>query len=511
MTDNKKMTSLMLGAGVLATAALATQPTNKAEAATTRKVAYTEGATTVWTSPTVGQQVKHYLLPHQSVSFVNSQQVYGDKWLQTTDGGWVAERYLSPVASNTTTTTKTNQSAAKPVKGTLTANYDQGATTVWQGVNFLNVKGYLASGNQASYVATQQANGHTWYQLANGGWVLDSFVSTGRSAKPAAKATTPAANTNTTTSANTKTHTQTSTPAARPAQTQTNTDKSTSTTNQNTTATQDSTASQTTQTRPSTNTTTQNTTPTPKPAAPKPTTPKPSTPAAKPAVGTLTVTYTGGSTTVWQNESFSQIKGYLSANQKVSYTAKKQVNGATVYQLTNGGWVNGQYVTTGSHNVNTNQSSQPSRPSNTNNTSTNNHTTNTTVNKPTTPRPSRPATSSGIGVAIANQAKKYLGVPYVWGGTSPAGFDCSGLIYYAAQQVGYNIGVRTSQAMSNLGQYVSIDNIQPGDLLFWGGVGTAHHVAIYLGNNQFVQAPTVGDHVRITDMNYYRPNFARRL
>lgn len=507
MTENKKMTSLMLGAGVLATAALATQPTNKAEAATTRKVAYTEGATTVWTSPTVGQQVTRYLLPHQSVNFVKSQQVYGDKWLQTTDGGWVPERYLSPVAS--TTTTKTTKSASKPVIGTLTANYDQGATTVWQGVNFLNVKGYLATGNQASYVATQQANGHTWYQLANGGWVLDSFVSTGRSAKPAAKTTTPAASTNTTTSAQTTTNNKTST--ATQSQT---TNQSAATTNQSTTTTNQSTSTQNTtasQARPQTNTTTQNTTTqntTTTPKATTPAAPKVTTPAAKPAVGTLTVTYTSGSTTVWQNESFSQVKGYLSANQKVSYTAKKQVNGATVYQLTNGGWVNGQYVTTGSHTVNTNQSSQ----SNTNTSTSTNHTTNTAVNKPAaTPTPSRPTTTSGIGVAIANQAKKYLGVPYVWGGTSPAGFDCSGLIYYAAQQVGYNIGVRTSQAMSTLGQYVSINNIQPGDLLFWGGVGTAHHVAIYLGNNQFVQAPTVGDHVRITNMNYYRPDFARRL
>ena len=114
------------------------------------------------------------------------------------------------------------------------------------------------------------------------------------------------------------------------------------------------------------------------------------------------------------------------------------------------------------------------------------------------------------GEQIANKAKQYVGVPYVWGGTSPSGFDCSGLVQYVYNQCGISIP-RTSQQQSTQGYEVSMSNLQPGDLLFWGSYGNAYHVAIYLGNNQYIHAPQPGQNVTIQSLNAWYPSFARRL
>lgn len=118
-------------------------------------------------------------------------------------------------------------------------------------------------------------------------------------------------------------------------------------------------------------------------------------------------------------------------------------------------------------------------------------------------------TGSNQGSLIAN-VQQYLGVPYVWGGTTPAGFDCSGLIYYAAQQAGMSLP-RTSQAQSTLGTQVSVSDLQAGDLVFWGGVGSAYHVGIYIGNGQYIHAPAPGQNVTVGNVAYFRPDFGRRI
>lgn len=111
---------------------------------------------------------------------------------------------------------------------------------------------------------------------------------------------------------------------------------------------------------------------------------------------------------------------------------------------------------------------------------------------------------------LTQTAQKYLGVPYVWGGTTPNGFDCSGLVQYVARENGL-ILPRTSQQQSTCGSYISLSQIQPGDLLFWGGVGTAEHVALYLGNGQYIHAPQPGQNVQIGRLNWFMPSFGRRL
>lgn len=113
--------------------------------------------------------------------------------------------------------------------------------------------------------------------------------------------------------------------------------------------------------------------------------------------------------------------------------------------------------------------------------------------------------------AVVNKALSYLGVPYVWGGTSPSGFDCSGLVQYVYKNAtGINLPRVTNQ-QEKQGTEVSLNALQKGDLLFFGTRGNTHHVAIYIGNNQFVHSPKPGDVVKITNMQYYYPNFARRI
>ena len=92
---------------------------------------------------------------------------------------------------------------------------------------------------------------------------------------------------------------------------------------------------------------------------------------------------------------------------------------------------------------------------------------------------------------------QYLGVPYVWGGASPSGFDCSGLASYAYAQIGKSVPHYTV-AIWNAFPKVPSDQLQPGDLVFYRGLG---HMGIYIGGGQYVHAPQTGDVVKVTSMS----------
>lgn len=117
------------------------------------------------------------------------------------------------------------------------------------------------------------------------------------------------------------------------------------------------------------------------------------------------------------------------------------------------------------------------------------------------------ASSSSKGQAIVNTAKKYLGVPYVWGGTSPRGFDCSGLVQYVCRQNGISVNRVAADQIRN-GTRVSKSNLEPGDLVFFGK-GRINHVGIYVGNGQMIHAPQTGDVVKIVSINsgYYASRY----
>ena len=128
-----------------------------------------------------------------------------------------------------------------------------------------------------------------------------------------------------------------------------------------------------------------------------------------------------------------------------------------------------------------------------------------------TPPVSIPVGNSGAGHPEAAQiALHYLGVPYVWGGSTPSGFDCSGLVMYVYAQLGISLPHYTV-AQYHMGVAVSRSQLQPGDLVFFDGLG---HVGIYIGGGQFIHAPHTGDVVKISSLSgWYASTYvgARRL
>ena len=106
---------------------------------------------------------------------------------------------------------------------------------------------------------------------------------------------------------------------------------------------------------------------------------------------------------------------------------------------------------------------------------------------------------------VVGIAMHYLGVPYVWGGSTPRGFDCSGFVAYVFAQIGVSLP-HSSYAQYGMGTSVSISQLEPGDLVFFTG---ASHVGIYIGGGQFIHAPHTGDVVKISSLSgYYSSNFA---
>ena len=113
-----------------------------------------------------------------------------------------------------------------------------------------------------------------------------------------------------------------------------------------------------------------------------------------------------------------------------------------------------------------------------------------------------PSGGSASGDAVVSEANKYLGTPYVWGGSSPSGFDCSGLVYYALNEAGISVPRTTAQGYKDMATPVNEATAQPGDLIFFGTQGVVDHVGIYMGNGQMVNA--TGSCVQITDINTRR-------
>lgn len=108
------------------------------------------------------------------------------------------------------------------------------------------------------------------------------------------------------------------------------------------------------------------------------------------------------------------------------------------------------------------------------------------------------------GNYILAQAQHYLGTPYVFGGYSPEGFDCSGLIYYILTKAGYPAS-RTAADQYNMGSYVERENLMPGDLVFFANTYTSgiSHVGVYAGNGQFIHAPNEGSSVCYSSLSGY--------
>ncbi len=132
------------------------------------------------------------------------------------------------------------------------------------------------------------------------------------------------------------------------------------------------------------------------------------------------------------------------------------------------------------------------------------------VSQAPTASTSTTSTASASASAITSYALTFLGVPYVWGGTTPSGFDCSGLVQYVYSHFGINLG-RTTYTQQYAGTKISVASAQAGDLYFWGSYGSAYHVAIALGGGQYVMAPAPGQNVMTGSVSSYTPSFAVRV
>ena len=116
-----------------------------------------------------------------------------------------------------------------------------------------------------------------------------------------------------------------------------------------------------------------------------------------------------------------------------------------------------------------------------------------------------PPSHGSVALAAAMSMK---GTPYVWGGTTTRGFDCSGLVLWSFKKAGISLP-RTSSAQSNVGQPVSLANLQPGDLVFF--YSQVSHVGIYVGNGMVVHSPQTGDVVKLSPLARMPFHNARRI
>ncbi|WP_225352277.1 C40 family peptidase [Limosilactobacillus equigenerosi] len=112
-------------------------------------------------------------------------------------------------------------------------------------------------------------------------------------------------------------------------------------------------------------------------------------------------------------------------------------------------------------------------------------------------------TNDGLSAKV-NKALSAIGTPYVWGGSQPGGFDCSGLVQWA-----YGLPQRTTYTQQTVGKHVynNVANAPYGALLFFGSDASPSHVAISLGNGTYVHAPEPGDVVKIASQKYFAPNY----
>lgn len=438
----QKLTYLSSGIVGLAGLALMGIQANEAQAATTGTVNYADGATTVWTSPEVGQKPTRYLTNNQNVTIKNTKQVYGQTWYQLADNEWVAGEFVKTGATTPAATT-----AAPAAKDTITVNYKSGATTIWTNTTAAQPTGaYLTYGKTQNVIASKTANGVTWYQLENKGWVSSSYVVLNN---PSLAGVTPI----------------TDAPAVTPVATTTPAASTTTTTPAATTATSES-AAQTSTTQQA-------------PAASQSST----TPAA-PAQQQSSVATSSSTSQATQVQTQTQTSQTSTSVAPAAQSASTQQSAPAQQQSTT------QTQTQNTASSSNATATTPSQSTNTNNST----------------------ATSGNAQSVVSAALSQIGTPYVWGGSTPGvGLDCSGLVQYAYSRAGVSLG-RITTAQEGAGQRVSLNSLQPGDIIFWGGAGASYHDAIYIGGGQYVHAPQPGESVKIgTISSYFMPSFAVRV
>ncbi|WP_409043471.1 NlpC/P60 family protein [Latilactobacillus sakei] len=509
---NNTKSLIALGSGILGVAGISLLSAGQANAATAT-VNYSAGATTVWTSPEIGQTAKRYIFKGQSVNLLASQKVGAETWYRIGNGEWVPERYLTAAKE----TPKAQTDAAK----TIRVAFADGATTVWATPTYTQPTGrYMTYGQTEGVVKTQTVSGEEWYQLANGGWVPARFTGEGqlRSTPVVKQATTPTQTTPTQAPVQSTTAAKVVTPAAETA-----TSESTSV------ATPAPVASSSVSESVASSTPASESTPVASesqvesvsaPAAPSSVVESSSVssestaPVAESSV-TSESTASAVESSVAPAQSSSATAVEVPAKETVESTPQAtpiQAESATVSLTTPSTPVVESSTQQTTPKAPVQQSSvAESKPAVVESTKPTTPTQTTPTPAPTTPKPATPAPTTGNAQAVINLAMAQIGKPYVWGAHGLSSFDCSGLMDYVFQNAaGRSIGGWTVPQES-AGYSVSLSSLQPGDLLFWGAQGSSYHVALYIGGGQYVHAPQPGENVKIGSMQYYTPSFAKRV
>ena len=495
MVDSKKVLSVTAGfVGAAGLAALATGANTVS--ASTGTVSYKSGATTVWNSPS-WHQVKRYVTFGDTVQLLGKTvDQNGATWYKVGDNQWIPELYLNvagktatvetpssaasqtavsqaPASQAPTSQAPATQTPAAPQTDTQTANTQLyvknigSAVTVWTTPAYTHATGQYLEGSQTlTAVAQQQANGETWYRLANGGYVPARFVST----TPVAVTPQPAApQSNEASVASTNTNAANDSAAASSA------------------AASQAAASSAAASTAAANAAVASANATASQAA-----------ASEAAASQAAASQAAASQAAASQAAASQAAASQAAASQAAASQAAASQAAASQAAANAAQqapANQANVTT--TQVNANQAQQQ--------TATATPAVNTS-NQTAAVSASRQAKIQAV-IAIAEQ---HVGKPYVWGGKGPNSFDCSGLMYYAfLNGAGVNIGGWTVPQESS-GTQVSLSALQPGDLLFWGSHGSTYHVALYIGGGTMIQAPQPGENVKYTALAYFMPDFAVR-
>ena len=542
-SKSKSHLSTYLAAGVVGLAGATLAGAQQAQAAQTAEVTYQDGATTVWNNPTTGQKPTRYLTKGQAVKVQATKQVFGEKWYQIGTDEWVPAKYFQANTAEKTTA-KTSD--------TVTGNYKDGAITIWTSPTSGQPTGnYMVYGQTKTASEQVKVGNITWYKIADNAWVPSAYVAYNNTdltgVEPAKSADlqigSTAASTSTvsassvasttdaqsaaTASANTASEAAASTAAAQSAATASA--NAASEAAANSIAAASAAAASTAAEQAAQQTAAQSAATASANAASE----AAAQSAATASANAASAAAASQATSQANAESAAQSAATASANAASEAAASTAAQSAATASANAASEAAAQSAATASANAAseaaaqsaatasanaasaaaasqaTSQATQVS--TNTDQTSTQNTSSQASqaTNTNSSASSSSSSTSYGTGAQAAiSAAESQIGVAYVWGGESEgSGFDCSGLTQWALAKAGVSIG-RVTTAQESAGSRVSISQLQPGDLVFWGSAGATYHVALYIGNNQYINAPQPGETVTIASISsYFMPSF----
>lgn len=226
----------------------------------------------------------------------------------------------------------------------------------------------------------------------------------------------------------------------------------------------------------------------------------------------VTINYVPGyGVNIWDNYNGGRFTGQRAQHGTTWEVLEQKFDskGRNWYKIGENKWILAQYATTDASAASTKTAKSTS--AKTTNAATK-KTTTTTAAANKTKKVKKSVQATGDASSVITLASAQVGKPYVYGAQGTDSFDCSGLTSYVySKAAGVNIG-RTTYDQVKQGTTVSMNNLQPGDLLFWGSASAPYHVGIYVGNNQYIHAATPGQGVvKQTISTYFYPSVAKRI